>query len=132
VNISSRLEGMNKVYGTDIIISEYTRNQCKDSFEFRRLDRVSVIGRRKGFEIYELIALKDDINKSLKKLFQYYEIGLQYYFDRKWDEGLKYFNAILKYRPNDTPSKLMRDRCLLYKQIPPPQDWGGVSVQPYK
>ena len=133
VNISSRLEGMNKVYGTDIIVSQHTKDQCGDAFEFRHLDRILVLGRKREFEIYELITFKDNIDKNLKKLNEYYETGLKYYFEQKWTEGFKYFSAVLKYRPNDSPSKLLRDRCLLYKDNPPPgKEWNGVFTQPYK
>lgn len=132
VNVSSRLEGTNKIYGTDIIISQSTYEQCRDEFEFRLLDRISVLGRKQEMNIYELITFKDDIGKNQRKLYQYYEYGLQAYFDKKWDEGLKYFNYVLKYRPNDIPSKLMRERCLLYQKNPPSGEWNGVFAQPYK
>ncbi|MDR0599620.1 MAG: hypothetical protein LBG84_06005 [Treponema sp.] len=132
VNVSSRLEGLNKVYGTTIIVSDFTRNQCQDSFEFRLLDRVAVTGRKEAFDIYELLSLKDLLGNSLKKLYQYYETGLGYYFDKKWDEGLRYFSSVLKYRPNDTPSKILLERCLRYKRNPPPPEWNGVFIQQSK
>ncbi|MDR1390467.1 MAG: adenylate/guanylate cyclase domain-containing protein [Treponema sp.] len=132
VNVASRLEGINKVYGTEIIVSEFTRDQCRDAFEFRRLDRVSVVGRQEAFDIYELIAIRDDIDKSLKKIYQFYETGLQCYLDRNWDQALKYFLAVLKYRPSDSPSKVMRERCLTYRQNPPPKEWNGVFIQSHK
>jgi adenylate cyclase len=132
VNVSSRLEGINKVYGTDIIVSQFTRDQCRDSFEFRRLDRVSLLGREGEFDIYELIAVKDDVEKPLKKIFQYYETGLQCYLDQNWEQALKYFMTVLKYRMSDTPSMVMRARCLMYRQNPPPKDWNGVFIQPHK
>jgi adenylate cyclase len=132
VNVSSRLEGINKIYGTEIIVSQVTREQCRNAFEFRQLDRVSVVGRKEEFDIYELITTKDDIEKSLKKIFKYYETGLQCYLDRNWDQALKYFMAVLKYRPSDTPSKVMRERCLMYKKNPPPVNWNGVFIQPHK
>jgi adenylate cyclase len=129
VNVSVRLEELNKVYGTHIIVSEFTRNRCRDSLEFRLLDRVSVAGRGEPFEIYELLALSDIVPASGKPLYQYYETGLRYYFDQKWDEALKYFNTVLKYRPGDAPGKVMRERCLRFMQNPPPPEWNGVFVQ---
>ncbi|MDR0553427.1 MAG: hypothetical protein LBG76_01320 [Treponema sp.] len=132
VNVSSRLEGLNKIYGTNVIVSEFTRNKCRDSFEFRFLDRVAVIGRKEAFGIYELLALKDLLGDSFKKLYRYYETGLRYYFDKRWDEALKYFNTVLKYRHDDSPSKVMRERCLRFKQNPPPPDWKGVFIQQVK
>jgi len=132
VNVSSRLEGINKVYGTEIIVSENTHAFCHDKYEFRLLDRVSLLGRNEGMNIYELITFKNDLNKQLIKIFQYYETGLKHYFDRNWNESLKYFNAVLKYRPNDKPGKLMMERCLVYRKNPPPDDWNGVFAQSVK
>ena len=132
VNVSSRLEGINKTYGTEIIISENIHNECPDDFEFRLLDRVSLLGRYQVTNIYELIAFKDDIDKRQKEINGYYETGLKYYFDQNWQEALKYFDMVIKYRPEDGPGRLLRERCLLYRENPPPKEWDGVFVQTVK
>jgi adenylate cyclase len=128
VNLASRLEGINKIYGTKIIVSEDTWKQCHDLFEFRMLDKVSVVGRDESLAIYELYSEKDDIEKMRRKLFNFYETGLAYYFEQKWDEAVKCFQTVLKYRPHDTPSLVMYRRCMSYKKNPPPEDWKGVYV----
>jgi adenylate cyclase len=128
VNLASRLEGVNKIYGTRIIVSQSTWEQCGDLFEFRRLDKISVKGRREGILIYELYSEKDEIEKPLRKFFAYYEKGLEYYFHRNFREALKYFNTVLKYRHTDGPSKIMRERCQRYIANAPPDDWDGSSV----
>jgi adenylate cyclase len=128
VNLASRLEGVNKIYGTRIIVSQSTWEQCRDLFEFRRLDKISVKGRQEGLLIYELYSEKDEIEKPLRKFFSYYEKGLEYYFHRNFREALKYFNTVLKYRHNDGPSRIMRERCLHYTTKPPPEDWDGTFV----
>ncbi|MCL2180067.1 MAG: adenylate/guanylate cyclase domain-containing protein, partial [Treponema sp.] len=61
VNVSSRLEGINKIYGTEIIVSDSVYKKCPDDFEFRHIDRVYLLGRFEAMDIYELIAFKDDI-----------------------------------------------------------------------
>jgi adenylate cyclase len=132
VNVASRLEGINKIYGTKIIVSEDTWKQCHDLFEFRMLDRVSVVGRNESLAIYELYAEKNDIEKILRKLFNYYETGLAYYFEQKWDEAAKYFKMVLKYRARDVPSIVMYRRCMNYKKNPPPEDWKGIYVSKVK
>jgi adenylate cyclase len=132
VNISSRLEGINKIYGTDIIVSQYTQQQCSNEFEFRLLDRIAVLGRDQGLDIYELITFKDDIDNSLKKIHQYYERGLQYYFNKDWSTGIKHFTYILKYRPGDMPSQLMLERCLQYQKNPPQKEWNGIFAHSVK
>jgi adenylate cyclase len=128
VNVASRLEGINKTYGTRIIVSQNTWEQCHDRFEFRMLDRVSVVGRIGSLTIYELYSEKDDIEKVLRKLFNYYETGLAYYFEQKWDEAMKYFKTVLKYRPHDMPSLVMYQRCVNYKKAPPDKEWNGIYV----
>jgi adenylate cyclase len=132
VNVSSRLEGINKIYRTKIIVSENTYEKCQNNFEFRHLDRVSLLGRSQGMNIYELISSKNDINKKLMKIYEYYEAGLRYYFDQNWLKALDHFNAVIKYRPHDTPSRLMFNRCLRYKNNPPPKEWNGVFAQTVK
>ncbi|MDR1626838.1 MAG: adenylate/guanylate cyclase domain-containing protein [Spirochaetia bacterium] len=128
VNVASRLEGINKIYGTKIIASQNTWKQCHEQFEFRMLDKISVAGRIGGFTIYELYSEKDDIEKTIRKLFRYYEEGLKFYFEQKWDQAAQYFRTVIKYRPQDTPSKLMHERCVGYKKNPPGRDWNGVYV----
>lgn len=132
VNVSSRLEGINKVYGTNIIVSENTFKKCPDDYEFRLLDRVSLLGRYEGMFIYELISFKNGIDEIQKELNQDYETGLKYYFDQNWLEALKYFDTVIKHRPDDSPASLMRERCLLYKENPPAKEWNGVFVQDTK
>jgi class 3 adenylate cyclase len=132
VNVSSRLEGIGKIYGTEIIVSESTYKACQDNFEFRLLDRVSFLGRSGGMNIYELVSFKNDINIIQKEIYGYYESGLQNYFDQNWSKASDYFNEVIKTNPNDTPSHLMLNRCLQYKNVPPPKEWNGVFAQTAK
>ncbi|GMO22730.1 MAG: adenylate/guanylate cyclase domain-containing protein [Termitinemataceae bacterium] len=126
VNLASRLEGANKVYGTNVLASGSTYEQCKNSFEFRHIDRIAVVGRSEGVDIYELHSEKDDISKPMIQVFKQYEIGLQYYFERNWNEAVKCFDSVLKSLPADTPSQMMRSRCVQYSVNPPDDDWLGV------
>ena len=128
VNLASRLEGVNKIYGTKILVSQDTWKQCSDKFEFRRIDLISVLGRKEGIYIYELYSEKNNIEKPLRKIFDYYETGLAYYFEKNWEEAIKYFNTVIKYRSTDGPSKLMRERCIKFKKNPPPDDWTGIHA----
>jgi len=132
VNVASRLEGMNKVYSTDILVSALTYEQVKEHFEFRMLDRVAVLGRSESFAIYELLSFKDNITANLKKIYNMYETGLQFYFEANWAEAIRHFNTVLKYRPHDMPSKVMLKRCKLYEQNPPADGWNGVFMQSSK
>ena len=132
VNVSSRLEGINKVYGTETIVSENVYKSCAGDFEFRHLDRVFLLGRYESMNIYELIAFKDEIDKRQKKINECYETGLQYYFAQNWLEALKYFNTVIKYREKDAAAKIMHKRCVMYRKNPPPEGWDGVFLQTVK
>jgi adenylate cyclase len=126
VNLASRLEGANKVYGTNILTSRSTYERCKDTFEFRHIDRIAVVGRQEGIDIYELYAEKDDVEKQVRDMFRDYETALNYYFEQNWDKALHHFGEVLKVRPADIPTAVMQNRCLQYQKSPPPPDWQGV------
>ncbi|MDR2193766.1 MAG: dicarboxylate/amino acid:cation symporter [Treponema sp.] len=108
-----------KTYGAGIIVNEDTYKRYRDDFEFRRLDKI-VIDDVKAYDIYELYSVKGAIKEPIKKLFTYYETGLKHYFDGNFMEAYKYFDVVRKNLPNDTPSKVMSERCIRYAQKTPP------------
>jgi adenylate cyclase len=124
VNLASRLEGINKYYGTEIAVSETTHEMVKDRFEFRMLDRIAVKGKSQPVAIYELLAEKEKLDKKLLKIYGYYEDGLSCYFEGKWDQAIKYMDFVLRY-VRDTPATVIKSRAETYKAAPP-KDWNGV------
>lgn len=87
VNLASRLEGLNKTYKTNIIISEFTKRRLDDEFVTRRLDTVKVKGKEKPVVIYELMAVNER-NKAIKAL---YETALDHYENKRYAESKKAF-----------------------------------------
>ena len=127
VNLASRLEGLNKIYGTEIIISEHTAELVTGSFRLRELDLVRVKGREQVLRIYELIGVADvPLSAEKKELLDLYEAGLSPYRERRWDEALELFRKCLLLCAEDGPSRLMQRRCRTYRDNPPPEDWGGT------
>jgi len=126
VNLASRLEGINKYYGTEIAVSESTQAKVKERFEFRMLDRIAVKGKSLPIGVYELLAEKDKLDKNLLKVYGYYEAGLSYYFDGKWAEAIKHMDFVLKHI-RDTPAKVIKARAVAYRAMPP-VDWKGVHA----
>lgn len=127
VNLASRLEGLNKIYGTEIIISSYTAELVAGSFLLRELDQVRVKGREQALRIYELIGAADmPLPTEQKELLDSYEAGLSPYRERRWDEASELFRKCLLLRPDDGPSRLMERRCRTYRDNPPAEDWGGT------
>ncbi|MBP5696364.1 MAG: cation:dicarboxylase symporter family transporter [Treponema sp.] len=124
VNLASRLEGINKYYGTEIIISATTHDLVKDDFEFRMLDKITVKGKTQPLFIYELLAEKGKLNQNLIKIYNAYERGLLYYFDGDWDNCIKYMTAVRKHM-NDKAALVIMERAESFKQNPP-ENWDGV------
>ncbi len=126
VNLASRLEGINKEYGTRTIVSEFTYHQVKDVFVGRELDEVRVKGKRKPVKIYEVMGKPKEISEKTRKLHNLFTQGLVYYRKKDWNRAIEQFNHALHLVPSDSPSRLYIDRCVMYRQIPPPENWDGV------
>jgi adenylate cyclase len=126
VNLASRLEGLNKFYGTSTLVSHATQELVRDRFEFRRVDRVAVKGKTAGVDVFELLALKGDIPVNLRKLMDIYENGLAAYCERDWKFALQHFNTVLKYRPGDGPSQVLAARCRRFMVQSPPETWNLI------
>jgi adenylate cyclase len=132
VNLGSRLEGLNKVYGTEIIVSENTVRLIEPGFVLRELDMVRVLGRKQAIRLYELVgktgtALDPDHERALST----YAEGLEAYRKAKWSDALALFQEVLTLRRDDGPSRTMAQRCLAY-QVNPPEPWDGVFEQQFK
>ncbi len=131
VNLGSRLEGINKEYGTNIIISEFTYNIVKEGVSCRELDLVRVKGKNKPVKIMELMGEKKD-EGNWKDLIVSFEKGLSLYREAKWDEAITSFKQVLAIRADDFASKMYIERCNNLKEQPPPQPWDGVFTMTKK
>jgi len=128
VNVASRLEAVNKRYGTEILIGEDTRAAAGDAILVRRLDRVAVYGRTQGLAVYELLGLADQGAWQIPKWVADYEAGLDSYARRDWADAIQSFETAVTARGDDPPSRVFVERCQGYLAAPPPQDWTAVSL----
>ena len=122
VNLASRLEGINKQYGTETIISEFTYEQIKDDFVCRELDQIRVKGKEEPVRIYELICKKDEVKTDVQKTIKEFEEALKLYREKNFTEAQKKFKAI----KNDPPSEVFAERCEEFIKNPPTEEWDGV------
>jgi adenylate cyclase len=125
VNLGSRLEGVNKEYGTNIIISEFTYKAVSDIVTCRELDWVQVKGKQKPVKIYELLGEKKDENRWGDLLVAFHT-GLSLYREGRWDEAIASFQKVLTAWPEDGPSRVYIERCEKLKTEPFVQPWNGV------
>jgi len=122
VNLASRLEGINKQYNTEIIISEFTYEQIKDDFVCRELDQIRVKGKEQPVRIYELICKKDEVKPDIKKTIKAFEEALKLYRQKNFIEANKQFSAL----SDDPPSEVFAKRCEEFSKNPPSEGWDGV------
>jgi adenylate cyclase len=133
VNLGSRLEGANKFYGTNIMISEFTHDMVQEAFLSRELDLIRVKGKEKPIKVYELIANKEDEQDSkFTKMLEHYNKGIGYYRAQAWNEAIDCFEQCLQLQPEDAPSSEYRKRCINYKFNSPGEDWDGVTIMTEK
>jgi adenylate cyclase len=123
VNLASRLEGLNKQYGTRILVSAEVEREARDTFWFRRLDRVAVKGKQQGVEVYELLGRRRDL-RDVPPAIERYEQALDAYFGRRFDAAL----SLLAEAAGDRPSEVLASRCRTLRAAPPPEAWNGVYV----
>jgi len=127
VNLGSRLEGLNKLYGTRIIISESTHAAVAGKLPCRELDSVQVKGKQAPTVIYELIA-PDCFNDERKRAMEAYARGLAQYRRANWSEAIRHLDTALQDHPADTPAKVLRAKCLRLMERAPDAGWSGVTV----
>ena len=118
---------MKKRYGTDILIGGNTYAMVKDDFILRDLDLVRVVGREQCVRVYELIARAGEVlSPEHQGALDAYAAGYDAYCRQHWDQAIDHFKRALEVRPDDGPSKTMLQRCMDYKDDPPPEDWECV------
>jgi class 3 adenylate cyclase len=125
VNLASRLEGANKVYGSRCLISEATAAASAAKIEVREIDRVVVVGQTQPQTVFEIVGPKGELTPEQMRLRDLYSQGLAAYRAQRWDEALDAFAAALEAVTTDVPSKTLMARIEELKRNPPPADWDG-------
>ena len=126
VNVASRLDGVNKVYGTSILIAEDTYRLARQAIEVREIDLVMVAGKTEPIRVFELLALAGGLAPADQEWRERFAEGLAAYRDADWDRAEQQFRACLGRRPDDRPAKVFAERIALLRASPPPPAWDGV------
>lgn len=131
VNLASRVEGLTKLYATEVIISNASFNSLKDknSFDMRFIGKIQVKGKTQTTEVYEVLNGNSEEQKKLKlKTKDFFNKGLELYYNRDFAEAAVYFNNVLKENPKDKTAQIYRERSASFLVNPPPSDWNGVEA----
>jgi adenylate cyclase len=126
VNLASRLEGVNKIYGTRIIIAEDTLRLAWQEVETRELDLITVVGKSEMVRIYELLGQTGQLTPGEIELAGEFEKGLAAYRAREWEAAERLFQRCLEMKLADGPSAVYIERIAKLRKHPPPADWDGV------
>jgi len=126
VNLGSRLEGLTKYYGVDLLVSEHLRDLCP-SLGFRELDRVRVKGKHEAIGLYEPLASADDTPWPAS-----FEQGLEAYRRRDWVQAESCFNEVIAIRGEDGPSRVYLQRVAAFRAQPPGAEWDAVFTHTEK
>ena len=124
VNLASRLEGVNKYYGTHICVSHEVYTHAKDDFEFRFLDEITVKWKDIPVKIYELQGKKWELSEQQLFLNREFEEARDFYTQRDFSIAVKIFEKLSQ--GWDTPSTTYLKRCKKFIMSPPKEDWKWI------
>ena len=127
-NLASRIEGLNKQYGTELMISEATFEHARSTIVARPLDVVAVKGKQRGVRVYEVLALVAERDRQAEAIAADSADALDAYIARRFDDAVAAWTRVLERAPGDRAATILRDRASAYAVTPPPTDWSGITV----
>jgi len=123
VNQAARLESSAKYYGVDALVGENTYLRTRDSYRYRELDKIRMVGKQVPVTVYELTG---PLSAEKNILNDQFAAALASYRACNWEEAEKYFASILAEHPQDRPSAMYLERCQYFKGAPVAEGWDGV------
>jgi len=134
VNLASRLEGLTKLYGVGILISEHTLSQLGNlqDYNYRFLDRVRVQGKNQSVALYEVYDEELESNHFKTQTRTIFEQAVSTYSLQKFTEAQQMFQKILEINPQDRAAMLYVKRCQHYQHYEVSERWDGVTDLDFK
>ncbi len=131
VNLAARIEGLNKMYGSYVSLSDETLSAMEESDRYRHrfMDKVRVKGRKDPVTVYEVFEGDPEGLAELKEQTKpAFERGVQLYYSKKFSEASVHFNQVLEKNPADLAARMYLKRCANYMVNGVPSDWTGVET----
>ena len=126
VNVAARLESANKFYGTQLLVSDATRVQVGDAFEFRPLGGVRVKGKRQAVPVHELLGRAGQVSEDLRAYASAFGAAVDLFQRREWRAALDTFEACRRQRPDDPAARTYCEATARLLASPPGDDWIGA------
>jgi len=129
VNLASRLEGLTRIYGVDILLGPTAAELVRDEFHLRSVARVQVKGKTKPVDAFTFIGARNaDVDSQLLKWLEVYEEGLEKFRARDFTQAKILFSRFLEFYPDDLLAQMYLARSLDYERQPPDEAWNAVEV----
>ncbi len=129
VNLASRLEGLTRIYGVDILVGASAAELARDEVHLRSVARVQVKGKIKPVDVFTFVGVRnEEVDPEFLKWLDTYEEGLEKFRTRDFTEAKILFSRFLEFYPDDLLAKIYLDRALKYEQAPPDEAWDAVEV----
>ncbi len=129
VNLASRLEGLTRIYGVDILVGATAAELVRDEFHLRSVARVQVKGKTKPVDAFTFIgARNEDVDPQLLKWIEVYEEALEKFRARDFAQAKILFSRFLEFYPDDLLGQMYLTRSLEYERQPPDEAWDAVEV----
>jgi len=131
VNLGSRLEGLTRTYGVQMIVSEATKHAVPE-YQYREIDVVRVKGKDRPVAIFEPIALVDEVDRTMRQVLRRYHGALERYRTCDWDGAERELFSLAREYPDEPLYAMYLDRIMYFRNNPPPDDWDGVFTHSLK
>jgi adenylate cyclase len=125
VKHSMFLEGLNRAYGTFVLVGDSSARLAQDAYVFREVDRLRLKSRAEPLRLHELVGSKGEISEQVQAQLALYAQALTAYHQRRFDEALALFSRGVE-EFQDPVSAVYAERCLKFSSAAPPEDWDGV------
>ncbi len=129
VNVASRLEGLTRIYGVDILVGASAAELLREEVHLRSVARVQVKGKSKPADVFTFVGARDEkVDPEFLKWLETYEEGLEKFRTRDFTDAKILFSRFLEFYPDDLLAKMYLDRALEYEHQPPDEAWDAVEV----
>jgi adenylate cyclase len=129
VNLASRLEGLTRIYGVDMLIGASAAELVRDEVYLRSVARVQVKGKTKPVDVFTFVCARgDETDPELLKWLETYEEALEKFRARDFTDAKILLSRFLEFYPDDLLAKMYLERALEYEQAPPSEAWEAVEV----
>jgi adenylate cyclase len=129
VNLASRLEGLTRIYGVDMLVGASVAELVRDEVYLRSVARVQVKGKTKPVDVFTFVAARgEETDPEFLKWLETYEEALEKFRTRDFTDAKILFSRFLEFYPDDLLAKMYLQRALEYEQAPPDEAWEAIEV----